>query len=369
MRVSWILFVSLTAVMWYLWPRLPLLPGVAHALGSLFVMAWASYFLAKFTWGVARVSLVSGHGKAVLITGCDTGFGHMLAKYLARDGFLVFAGCLDVNGEGAMSLRRQANVKVLQMDVTKDVEVDETHRVIKEELGSRKLWAVVCNAAIMNNGLIEWLTMASITRIFDVNVFGVVRVVKRFLPMLKETHGRVVIVTSNLSELRASEPKFTRANVDGVKTLGDVSLPDGIRKVLNKGPKFAIQPVKTAPELLTLVRQVSELAPEADADRLPQRRRKEFKSQPAEVTAGFNAQELHDWTRSMKALYDWRIKDDIEDMVDQMVLAVRETDPKTRYTTMAIFDYAWVTCLRMLPDEAVDLILLWSRRLALWRKK
>nr|XP_037272231.1 D-beta-hydroxybutyrate dehydrogenase, mitochondrial-like [Rhipicephalus microplus]XP_037272232.1 D-beta-hydroxybutyrate dehydrogenase, mitochondrial-like [Rhipicephalus microplus]XP_037272233.1 D-beta-hydroxybutyrate dehydrogenase, mitochondrial-like [Rhipicephalus microplus] len=199
MRVSWILFVSLTAVMWYLWPRLPLLPGVAHALGSLFVMAWASYFLAKFTWGVARVSLVSGHGKAVLITGCDTGFGHMLAKYLARDGFLVFAGCLDVNGEGAMSLRRQANVKVLQMDVTKDVEVDETHRVIKEELGSRKLWAVVCNAAIMNNGLIEWLTMASITRIFDVNVFGVVRVVKRFLPMLKETHGRVVIVTSNLS--------------------------------------------------------------------------------------------------------------------------------------------------------------------------
>ncbi|KAH8039950.1 hypothetical protein HPB51_009206 [Rhipicephalus microplus] len=70
-----------------------------------------------------------------------------------------------------------------------------------------------------------------------------------------------------LAELRASEPKFTRANVDGVKTLGDVSLPDGIRKVLNKGPKFAIQPVKTAPELLTLVRQVSELAPEADADR------------------------------------------------------------------------------------------------------
>ncbi|XP_075726200.1 uncharacterized protein LOC142767846 [Rhipicephalus microplus] len=61
--------------------------------------------------------------------------------------------------------------------------------------------------------------------------------------------------------------QFTRANVDGVKTLGDVSLPDGIRKVLNKGPKFAIQPVKTAPELLTLVRQVSELAPEADADR------------------------------------------------------------------------------------------------------
>ncbi|XP_037503601.1 estradiol 17-beta-dehydrogenase 2-like, partial [Rhipicephalus sanguineus] len=137
MRVCWLLFFSLTAVMWYLWPRLPLLPGVAHGLGSLFVMACASYFLAEFIWRVARVSLVSGHGKAVLITGCDTGFGHLLAKYLARDGFLVFAGCLDAKGEGALSLKKQSNVKVLQMDVTKDVEIDGAHRVIKEELGTR----------------------------------------------------------------------------------------------------------------------------------------------------------------------------------------------------------------------------------------
>lgn len=33
-------------------------------------------------------------GKAVLITGCDTGFGHALAKHLHKLGFTVFAGCL-----------------------------------------------------------------------------------------------------------------------------------------------------------------------------------------------------------------------------------------------------------------------------------
>ena len=33
-------------------------------------------------------------GKAVLITGCNKGFGHALAKQLHAKGFTVFAGCL-----------------------------------------------------------------------------------------------------------------------------------------------------------------------------------------------------------------------------------------------------------------------------------
>lgn len=69
MKVSWVLFIALTAVLWYLWPQLPLLPGIAHSLGSLMVMMCASYFLAKYLWAIAGVRLVSGYGKAVLITG------------------------------------------------------------------------------------------------------------------------------------------------------------------------------------------------------------------------------------------------------------------------------------------------------------
>ncbi|XP_054933758.1 retinol dehydrogenase 7-like [Dermacentor andersoni] len=352
MKVSWVLFIALTAVLWYLWPQLPLLPGIAHSLGSLMVMMCASYFLAKYLWAIAGGRLVSGYGKAVLITGCDTGFGHLLAKFLARDGFLVFAGCLDANGEGATSLKKLANVKVLQMDVTKDAEIDGAHRAVREELGTRKLWAVVCNAAIMNSGLIEWLTMASITRIFDVNVFGVVRVVKKFLPMLKENKGRAVIVTSNLSHFTLP---FTTPYAMTKHAV--LSLVDGLRReTYGKGVDIV------AVEPLTYRSKVTEAVGSLDAVE------KEFKSQPAEVMAGYNAQELHDWTRSMKALYEWRIKDDIEELVDQMVLAVREKHPKTRYRTMAIFDYAWVTCLRTLPAEVVDLILLWSRRMALWKK-
>ncbi|XP_077493314.1 retinol dehydrogenase 7-like isoform X1 [Amblyomma americanum] len=352
MRVSWVLFFALTAILWSLCPQLPLLPGIAECTGTLLMVACASYFLAKLIWGLAFVRLVSSEGKAVLITGCDTGFGHLLAKFLARDGFVVFAGCLDAKSEGAMSLEKQANIKVLQMDVTKEVDIDDAYRTINAELGTRKLWAVVCNAAMMNSGLIEWMTMDSITRIFDVNVFGVVRVVKKFLPMLRKSGGRAVIVASNLSYFTLPFTTPYAMTKYAVR-----SLVDGLRRECHgKGVDVvAVEPLTYRSKVTEAVGCISAVE-------------KEFKSQPAEVTADYSEQEIHDWTRSMKALYDWRIKEDIEDLVDQMVLAVRETDPKTRYTTMALFDYAWVCCLRALPTEAVDIILFWSRKIALWKK-
>lgn len=45
--------------------------------------------------GVVSLSVpTQAEGKAVLITGCDKGFGHALAKQLHSKGFTVFAGCL-----------------------------------------------------------------------------------------------------------------------------------------------------------------------------------------------------------------------------------------------------------------------------------
>ncbi|XP_023788859.1 D-beta-hydroxybutyrate dehydrogenase, mitochondrial-like isoform X2 [Cyanistes caeruleus] len=77
-------------------------------------------------------------GKAVLITGCDKGFGHALAKCLHAKGFTVFAGCLlmDENGEGARELRNMKSdrMKVLQMDVCSDQEVAQAMDFVKRTL-------------------------------------------------------------------------------------------------------------------------------------------------------------------------------------------------------------------------------------------
>ncbi|XP_074955017.1 D-beta-hydroxybutyrate dehydrogenase, mitochondrial-like isoform X3 [Phalacrocorax aristotelis] len=77
-------------------------------------------------------------GKAVLITGCDKGFGHALAKQLHAKGFTVFAGCLLVgeNGDGARELKNMKSdrMKVIQMDVCSDQEVAQAVDFVKRTL-------------------------------------------------------------------------------------------------------------------------------------------------------------------------------------------------------------------------------------------
>ncbi|KAG0443722.1 hypothetical protein HPB47_014598, partial [Ixodes persulcatus] len=68
--------------------------------------------------------------------------------------------------------------------------------------------------------------------------------------------------------LRASIPgRRLAATGNKVHKLGDVRLPKQVEQVLSHGPKFAIEPRRSPPELLSLVRQVSGRAAESEADR------------------------------------------------------------------------------------------------------
>lgn len=70
-----------------------------------------------------------------------------------------------------------------------------------------------------------------------------------------------------LKHLRSITPRKTRTQSLPLHVIGDISLPPGVRKVLSFGPKFAVEPRKSAPELLSLVRQVSQRASLTDVDR------------------------------------------------------------------------------------------------------
>lgn len=64
--------------------------------------------------------------------GCDSGFGHELARRLSEMGALVFAGVLDVNGAGARKLREQTSgrLHLLQLDVTDHEQIEAARRYI-----------------------------------------------------------------------------------------------------------------------------------------------------------------------------------------------------------------------------------------------
>jgi len=58
------------------------------------------------------------------------------------------------------------------------------------------LWAVVNNAGISKTGLLEWMDTETARKVVEVNAIGPLAVTNAFLPLLKISHGRVVIVSS-----------------------------------------------------------------------------------------------------------------------------------------------------------------------------
>ncbi|PNF35912.1 Short-chain dehydrogenase/reductase family 9C member 7 [Cryptotermes secundus] len=136
--------------------------------------------------------------KAVLITGCDSGFGNELAKRLDKLGVTVFAGCLFPEGPGAVELKSisSGQLHILHLDVTKEDHVKRAVETVTNSLGVKTLWAVVNNAGIATVGNMEWMSVETVKRVFDVNTFGPVAVTNAFLPLLRKSRGRVVIISS-----------------------------------------------------------------------------------------------------------------------------------------------------------------------------
>uniref|UniRef100_A0A8C1R6P6 Zgc:113142 n=1 Tax=Cyprinus carpio TaxID=7962 RepID=A0A8C1R6P6_CYPCA len=149
----------------------------------------------------AENGLSDGFGRAVLITGCDSGFGHHLAKKLDGMGFTVFAGCLCPEDPGAQSLVEEGSdrMKVLQLDVTKDEDVSLAKDFVQANLPEKGLYAVVNNAGICDWGETEWSTAKDFQNMADVNLFGAIRVTIPFLSLVRASKGRMLYVSSIFS--------------------------------------------------------------------------------------------------------------------------------------------------------------------------
>lgn len=70
----------------------------------------------------------------MVITGCDTGFGHMLAKELDARGLSVFAGCLTNNGEEELKKSCSRKLKTFPLDVSDPDSIKKALRYITAQL-------------------------------------------------------------------------------------------------------------------------------------------------------------------------------------------------------------------------------------------
>ncbi|KAL3195128.1 hypothetical protein MRX96_045748 [Rhipicephalus microplus] len=313
MRTSFVLLFAFLFLFWRLRDYMTPFQDVARIIGSTWIAVTLSYALSRFVWARVFVTEVSGEGKAVLITGCDTGFGNRLVKRLSRKGFLVFASCLHFNSPGASDLKGFSNVNVLELDVTKQEQVDKAFITIKKHLGRRELWAVVANAGIGSIGLLEWLTMDTVVDVFNVNVFGVLRVAKKFLPLLKKSKGRLVTIASPLGHFTVPMSVPYCMSKHAV-----VSMMDGLRRECHgKGVDFVtVEPSAYRTDVFK-----TDLAPMDTIMR-------DFKQQDPEAVADYSHQDIADWTETNQRSFDAFIREDPEEGVDVIEKAVRETYPK-----------------------------------------
>ncbi|KAG8443866.1 hypothetical protein GDO86_009163 [Hymenochirus boettgeri] len=138
-------------------------------------------------------------GRAVLITGCDSGFGNLLARRLLDMGFHVFAACLFPDGEGAQSLKSHGSpgqLYILRLDVTSDKEMAEVKIFVEEHLPEKGLWGIVNNAGISMWGITEWFSIDKYQQIVDINLLGSIRTTLAFAPLVRHSKGRMVFLSS-----------------------------------------------------------------------------------------------------------------------------------------------------------------------------
>jgi len=154
-----------------------------------------------------------------LVTGANKGIGKEISRQLAAKGIFVLMGARDrERGEAAVAdLRAQGlAVEFIQIDVTSQPSVD----LAAAEVESRhaRLDILVNNAGIA----LDWypgsqLTVEVLQDTFETNVFGVFRVTKALLPLLKKSkHGRIVALSSGLGSLTrnaASDGSLTIRNM------------------------------------------------------------------------------------------------------------------------------------------------------------
>ncbi|MCC8411187.1 SDR family oxidoreductase [Mucilaginibacter sp. UR6-1] len=139
--------------------------------------------------------------KNIFITGTSTGFGKLTAITLANAGHSVIAGMRNVNGKNAVAaqeLAAIANIEVVEIDITSDDSVKQAFESVLTKYG--KIDVLINNAAVSGFGLLEAYSLDQVRRMFEVNVYGVLRTYQAVLPaMRKERNGLIINLTSGAS--------------------------------------------------------------------------------------------------------------------------------------------------------------------------
>ncbi len=127
-----------------------------------------------------------------LVTGASSGIGRAAALALAAAGFHVVG-----TSRNSSRVTPGNGVTYLDLDVTNDESVSAVVKQVIDRFG--RVDVLINNAGVGAAGAAEESYVAQVQSVFDVNVFGPIRMIKAILPHMRaQGRGRIINISSVL---------------------------------------------------------------------------------------------------------------------------------------------------------------------------
>ena len=138
----------------------------------------------------------------VLITGVSTGIGLYTAKKFAQEGYTVFGSVRKQVDADRLSNDFGEYFHPLIFDVCDAEAIQKAVLIVENKVGKNGLAGLVNNAGIVIYGPLKELEISAFEQQMNVNVLGLLRVTKAFLPLLGAQYpqqfspGKVINISS-----------------------------------------------------------------------------------------------------------------------------------------------------------------------------
>ena len=139
-----------------------------------------------------REEKIKNMKKVILLTGASSGIGYQTAESLAKEGHIVYGAARRIE---KMEDLKQFGVKSIYLDVTDENGIKNAVDTIIGNEG--RIDVLINNAGYGSFGAVEDVEINEARRQFEVNLFGLARLVQLVLPhMRKQKEGRIINVSS-----------------------------------------------------------------------------------------------------------------------------------------------------------------------------
>ena len=135
--------------------------------------------------------------KVALVTGSSRGIGFETSLLLSKSDFITYASMRNLGKSGTITEianRENLPLQVVQLDVNSDISIEDAISKIIEEKG--RIDVLVNNAGYGLFSPIEEVTLDQVNEQFETNFFGVVRLTKEVLPIMRQQRKGTIVNVS-----------------------------------------------------------------------------------------------------------------------------------------------------------------------------